>query len=131
MTTYTITWTLSDGRTATATVRLEHVLDRIGTNEWTGKPIIKDRGYELRVIGEVEGRVYGQWMSKGCRLDGYGAVIGKLAVPDAQVAEIDAAIARLKQSPEWQEQEARWAEHAAEMDDYDAHTRRMGRIMRD
>lgn len=63
------------------------------------------------------------------RTDGIVARIGKLALDAGHLAQVQAAIAEAKATPEWQARIAREAQAAKDKADYAAHRRMMDRAM--
>lgn len=126
-----IEWTTESGKAASVVVSLERRTRRTGTSEWTGQALTRDEGWVIATAGDVEGMEHREWtnLTRRSPFPGYAGVIGKLAIPDAQMAEIEAAIAALKDTPEWQEQEAARAAHKAEMAGLEESRRQIERAM--
>lgn len=131
----TITWATKNGETVTATVTLRRRTRHVGTNELTGKAMEREAGLIIETTAEVAGRIFHTLRTGrvGVNLpDGYtgaiGGADGLVAVPAEKVAEIEAAIERMKASDEWQEHEAARREHDAEMERVEAERRHIERV---
>ena len=86
---------------------------------------------ELNIVAEVAGITEGYTISRRpITVAGttYPATIGRLAIPAAQLAEIDSVLAEIHGTPEWQAHEraaaaanvtaARYAEHAENLEKF-------------
>lgn len=120
-----IEWELRDGRQATVTVSLV-TEERI----WLDGDESIVPCCRIDVTAAVDGVTIGRGEPEP--VSGHPEIvarIGKLAVKAAEMAQIMAAIAEAKQTPEWQAKEARKAKAAVESKQYDEHQARMRRAM--
>jgi hypothetical protein len=124
----TIEWTLTSGKKAAVAIELQ-----------TTKTVDAD-GYkidvkccEMHITGSVEGRgTVGYTITrKPVTVGGttYPATIGKLCIPAASLAEIDAAIAEIEATPEWRAKVAAEERREAADKAYEEHREKMRKIM--
>lgn len=87
---------------------------------------------EMEIWAEVEGHgIIGSgkpWVRKGLPM-GAVATIGKLAIQPEQLQQINAAIAEIEATPEWQAKVARIAKAEKESQEYEAHRAKMRKVM--
>jgi len=124
-----VKWTLNDGRTATITVSLQTERTISADGDVATVPCC-----EIHIVGEVAGVVMGDSADRlaSPRRVGTSTVVGRcggLGIREQQMAEIEAAIAEIKSTPEWIENERRQAEARRESAKYEAHRDRMRRVM--
>jgi len=126
----TTTWKLSNGKAADVTVELrtERTINADGD-------VMVVPCCELTVLGHVEGiGLMGEGVVRLPAPQMVGAVqivgsCGRLGIPEAQMVEIEGAIAAAKASPEWRAHEANAARIEREGREYDRHTAKMRRVM--
>ncbi len=122
-----ITWQGSKGDTRTVTVELqtENAINADGDQ-------VKVACCELKITAEVEGHGvvgYTAPQQKSGLPAGHPAAIGKLPIPADKVAEIEAAIAECKATPEYQAKLAQ-SKVADQADaEYEKRTARINRAM--
>jgi len=123
-----IEWRTKGGRAAVVTVELRREIRHLGTSDWTGGAITRDRGLYVHTEAWVDGQSVGTDLDTVTHPD-VVAACGKLGIPAAQYEQILAAIAECEATPEYVEQEARRAAHEQEMDDLEASRRAIYRAM--
>ena len=122
-----IEWKTSKGLSASVCVKLvtEKILDADGDK-------ITVPCCEMEIWATVEGHgIIGSgkpWERKGLPM-GAVAVIGKLAIQPSQLQEINAAIAQIEATAEWQAKLERIAKAEKEGREYDAHRAKMRKVM--
>ena len=120
----TVSWTISDGRTAEVTISLR-----------TSRTVNAD-GHRVEVDDcEIITTVALGGTVIGCdidRVDGHPIVVascGRLGIVAEQYEQIQAAIAEVKTDPVWRAKEAREAEAIASAIEYEQHAASMRRVM--
>jgi len=119
-----VEWKLRDGRQATVTVALV-----------TEERVWLD-GHEdvvpccrIDVVAMVDGVEIGRGEPVNCHVGVVMGRIGKLGMISRNLDKVNAAIAEVKQAPEWQAKVAKIAKAEREINEYDEHRARMRRAM--
>ena len=111
-----ITWTMGNGKTAAVTVELE-------TEEYSHRSndqIVTKPCCNLRTVATIQGmgEVGMAYRRTENHPQGVAAMCGKLGIMEANAIRIDAAIAAIKDSPEWAAKIAKEAKSEAEAASY-------------
>lgn len=120
-----LSWT-ANGHTCkvTATLRTAKTVDADGV-------AVKIDCCEMSVTLQVDGRIVGYGAPIRCQglPNGRVARMGRASLTAARTAEIEAMIAELKATPEWQAKLANDVQAETEAAGYDAHRARMRTVM--
>jgi hypothetical protein len=108
-------------------VRIDDGKDTV-SNDWERVEV--QRPPELVIEARHNGQIIGtgrprEWSNipKGTK------AIGRLTLRPESLAKVEAAIAEVESSPEWQDWQTKLAAQRAESAGYEAHRARMGRVM--
>lgn len=127
----TTTWKLSNGKAASVSVEL-----RTEKRHWCDGDEIVVPCCELMIAGVAAGQTMGCSVQRLPAPQMVGSVrivgcCGRLGIPEAQMIEIEAAIAAAKATPEWLANEAKRARIEREGSEYDRSTAAIERMMRE
>lgn len=123
-----IKWNTQDGRPVVVTVSLE-TERKIGHDDWAGK--VKKPCCDIRVTATVDGKRTGGlgYMDTVTNHPTVVACIGNLGIFPDNAARVQAAIDEIKASDYVRSWDAKVVQAQAEIDDYEAHSKRVDDMM--
>ena len=119
-----ITWKTGNGMTATVTIKqiTEETINADGNK-------ITVPACDYSILTTLDGKREGYELRELKGVPGYTGKVGRLAIPEAKMEEINATIREIESTPEWTEKmEGEWIAMLQEVE-YQRHSEKMAKIM--